>query len=348
MFVSKIEKDELDLLPYITFKGEIHRISTKQKAVEAAAWLSRQPVLGFDTETKPRFSAGKMFKPALLQLATKDRSYLFHLKKTGLPKELLDVLSRADIVKVGAAVKDDIVGLQRYEPFTPEGCVDLQDMANDYGIVEKSVRKLSAIVLGKKVSKAQQITNWETFPLTGAQALYAATDAYVCYKIYNTFLQHGEEIKSPRQRMYEEVLEQATALLHDEPDVIANMANVSALIKNTFGFWWVGFYCVQENPPQLVLGPFQGPTACTRIPYGRGVCGTAWEKQETIIVPDVDKFPGHIACSARSQSEIVVPVFDNNGKVRAVLDIDSEKQNTFDKLDKQYLEKITGLFKSMY
>ncbi|HQB23799.1 MAG TPA: 3'-5' exonuclease domain-containing protein 2, partial [Bacteroidales bacterium] len=84
MFVSKIEKDELDLLPYITFKGEIHRISTKQKAVEAAAWLSRQPVLGFDTETKPRFSAGKMFKPALLQLATKDRSYLFHLKKTGL------------------------------------------------------------------------------------------------------------------------------------------------------------------------------------------------------------------------------------------------------------------------
>ncbi|NLA15211.1 MAG: GAF domain-containing protein [Bacteroidales bacterium] len=161
-------------------------------------------------------------------------------------------------------------------------------------------------------------------------------------------MEHGEEKKSPRQRMYEEVLEEATRLMKDETDLIAAMANVSALLKEKFNFWWVGFYRVQGKPKELVLGPFQGPPACTHIPYKRGVCGTAWEKQMTLIVPNVEEFPGHIACSLYSRSEIVVPVFDAQQKVRAVLDIDSDRLNTFDTLDKKYLEKICRLFKNLY
>ena len=122
--------------------------------------------------------------------------------------------------------------------------------------------------------------------------------------------------------------------------MIAKMANVSATLHETFGFWWTGFYRVENN--ELVLGPFQGPIACTRIKYGRGVCGTSWQRGETVIVPNVHEFPGHIACSSASNSEIVVPVFHND-KVIAVLDIDSTEFGTFDETDKAYLEQIVGL-----
>ncbi|MFY9364478.1 MAG: 3'-5' exonuclease, partial [Bacteroidales bacterium] len=193
MFVSKIDKNEVNALPPISFTGEVIRISNKQQAVKAAEALMQERILGFDTETKPRFSSGRMFKPALLQLATNDRAYLFHLQKTGLPQALADLLSAEKIIKVGAAIKDDIAGLQRYAAFTPGGFVELQDMVSEYGIVDKSIKKLTAIVLGKKVNKSQQITNWEAFPLTEAQTLYAATDAYVCYRIYNTLKKHQEE-----------------------------------------------------------------------------------------------------------------------------------------------------------
>ena len=125
-----------------------------------------------------------------------------------------------------------------------------------------------------------------------------------------------------------------------EDDQIANMANMSALIHETFGFWWTGFYIVKGD--QLVLGPFQGPIACTRIPYGKGVCGTAWQRRSTIVVPDVEEFPGHIACSSLSRSEIVVPIFSNNS-VYAVLDIDSKELATFDNIDKEWLKKIVEL-----
>ncbi|MFA5301797.1 MAG: GAF domain-containing protein [Bacteroidales bacterium] len=148
--------------------------------------------------------------------------------------------------------------------------------------------------------------------------------------------------------MYEEVLERAASLIKDEPDLLSNMANISALIKETFKFWWVGFYRVDKAAGQLVLGPFQGPVACTRIPYGRGVCGSSWKQGKTLIVPDVEKFPGHIACSSRSRSEIVVPFSNKEGDITAVLDIDSEKLNTFDKTDKKYLEKLAALFKNIY
>lgn len=139
---------------------------------------------------------------------------------------------------------------------------------------------------------------------------------------------------------YETLYKQMQSLLNGETDQIANMANMAALIHETFGFWWTGFYIVKED--QLVLGPFQGPIACTRIPYGKGVCGTSWHRQETIVVPDVHKFPGHIACSSLSRSEIVVPIFSND-KVYAVLDIDSKELATFDCTDKEWLERIVEL-----
>lgn len=139
---------------------------------------------------------------------------------------------------------------------------------------------------------------------------------------------------------YKELYRQIESVVSGETDQIANMANVAALLHEAFGFWWTGFYIVRDN--QLVLGPFQGPVACTRIGFGKGVCGTSWERKETIVVPDVHEFPGHIACSSLSQSEIVVPMFRNN-EVYAVLDIDSKDLSTFDEIDKDWLERIVTL-----
>ena len=140
-----------------------------------------------------------------------------------------------------------------------------------------------------------------------------------------------------KEQKYEALVAQAKAMSEAETDEIALMANVAAIIHKTFHFWWTGFYRVVGD--ELVLGPFQGPLACTRIKFGRGVCGTAWKERRSVVVPDVDEFPGHIACSSASRSEIVVPMF-RNGEVFAVLDIDSEKLSTFDETDKVFLEKI--------
>ncbi|NMA72875.1 MAG: GAF domain-containing protein [Bacteroidales bacterium] len=143
-----------------------------------------------------------------------------------------------------------------------------------------------------------------------------------------------------KKESYELVLKQVEAILSDETDLIANLANVSALLKTTFHFFWVGFYWVKNN--ELVLGPFQGPVACTRITKGKGVCGFTWVNEETSIVPDVSKFEGHIACSPHSKSEIVVPLIHQNTVV-GVLDIDSDELDAFDSLDRYYLEKICQL-----
>ena len=145
---------------------------------------------------------------------------------------------------------------------------------------------------------------------------------------------------SDKQKIYESLYRQIESVIEGEDDAIANMANASSLIHEAFGFWWTGFYIVKDG--MLVLGPFQGPVACTRIPFGKGVCGTAWERQETIVVPDVHLFPGHIACSSLSRSEIVVPIFDGT-TVKAVLDIDSKELATFDETDSHWLERITSL-----
>ena len=144
-----------------------------------------------------------------------------------------------------------------------------------------------------------------------------------------------------KKELYENLLPQIKSLVEGENDIIANMANVAACLKDTFNFWWVGFYRVVGE--ELVLGPFQGPLACTRIRKGKGVCGTAWQKAETVIVPDVEEFPGHIACSSLTKSEIVVPVFKGKDVV-AVLDIDSERLANFDETDKSFLEKMVTYF----
>ena len=145
-----------------------------------------------------------------------------------------------------------------------------------------------------------------------------------------------------KEQNYQLLLKQAQALVKDETNLIANLSNLSSLIHFTFNFWWTGFYFVDGK--QLVLGPFQGPLACTRIPFGKGVCGSAWAQKKTLVVPDVEQFPGHIACSSESRSEIVVPLF-HDGEVWAVLDIDSKELGTFDEVDRKWLEKIGEIVK---
>jgi GAF domain-containing protein len=151
--------------------------------------------------------------------------------------------------------------------------------------------------------------------------------------------------KLSKEEFYQSLVPQIKALIEGETDLIANMANVSAVLKEAMNWLWVGFYIVKDN--QLVLGPFQGPLACTRIDYDKGVCGKAWSTKTTLIVPDVDKFPGHIACSSLSKSEIVIPAVVKN-EVKFVLDIDSETIDNFDETDRKYLEMIVAKLASVY
>jgi len=149
-----------------------------------------------------------------------------------------------------------------------------------------------------------------------------------------------------KQAQYEALIPQIEALIYGEPNFIANISNIVAALNQTFKFWWVGVYMVDND--ELVLGPFQGPIACTRIKKGKGVCGTTWAKEETIIVPDVNQFEGHIACSSATQSEIVVPIFDKENQVVGVLDVDSEHLDSFNETDKIYLEKICSIIQRIH
>ncbi len=144
-----------------------------------------------------------------------------------------------------------------------------------------------------------------------------------------------------KKERYESLLPQIKALVEGEKDFIANLSNMMSALKYSMNYFWVGIYFVKDN--QLVLGPFQGPVACTRIALGKGVCGTSWKEKKTIIVEDVDKFTGHIACSSESKSEIVIPCFDNKGEVFAILDVDSDKLSDFDQTDKIYLEQVVNV-----
>ncbi|MFT3826103.1 MAG: GAF domain-containing protein [Chitinophagaceae bacterium] len=144
-------------------------------------------------------------------------------------------------------------------------------------------------------------------------------------------------IKGSKEEQYQSLIPQINGLIDGEPDLVANLANVAAALKEQFGWFWVGFYLVKNN--ELVLGPFQGPVACTRIAKGRGVCGSSWHQAKTLIVPDVEKFPGHIACSSLSKSEIVVPII-RDGEVVGVLDVDAAELDQFDEIDQRYLESI--------
>ncbi len=148
-----------------------------------------------------------------------------------------------------------------------------------------------------------------------------------------------------KEQKYITLIPQVDSLISDETDLIANLANISAVLKETFSWWWVGFYIVKNR--ELVLGPFQGPLACTRIGLGKGVCGTAWQLKQMMVVDDVSKFDGHIACSSATQSEIVVPIMKNN-EVIAVLDIDSEHLNCFDRIDQDYLENLAQIIAGLF
>ena len=152
--------------------------------------------------------------------------------------------------------------------------------------------------------------------------------------------------KKMKEEKYKLLTEQTRSLIAGEEDEVAVMANVCAVIHESMGFWWTGFYRVVNN--ELLLGPFQGPVACMHIGFGKGVCGTAWKEQRTVVVPDVEEFPGHIACSSLSRSEIVVPVFSKSGAVVAVLDIDSKDLATFDDTDSRYLEEICRMLTPLF
>ena len=170
----------------------------------------------------------------------------------------------------------------------------------------------------------------EGIPHKGMELLIERVSGFQC----------ADDAAKAKSDKYSLVYKQVEALLEGEDDCIANMSNIAALLHGTFGFWWTGFYVVKGD--ELVLGPFQGPVACSRIPFGRGVCGAAWKRKESIVVPDVEQFPGHIACSSLSRSEIVVPVL-RGGNVIALIDIDSKELNTFDGIDREHLERIADL-----
>ena len=148
--------------------------------------------------------------------------------------------------------------------------------------------------------------------------------------------------QTEKSAVYQEILPQIKSLIESEINLIANLANVTAVLKQSFGWFWVGFYLIDNASNELVLGPFQGPLACTRIAFGKGVCGQSWQQQNTIIVPDVNAHPGHIACSSQSQSEIVVPIISNDSVI-GVLDVDADKVNQFNQLDATYLETLVQL-----
>jgi ribonuclease D len=183
-FREEISNEEIKQLPRKVFDGDIFLIDTERKFDIAIPLLREYRVLGFDTETKPSFKKGKSNSTALLQLATEDKAFLFRLNKIGFPKALADLLSNENIMKIGVAIRDDLKELQRFQSFEPDGFVDLQETAKDLNIKNISLKKLTAIVLNFRISKSQRVSNWEQEILSPAQLKYAATDAWVCYELY--------------------------------------------------------------------------------------------------------------------------------------------------------------------
>jgi len=184
MFAENLSNEEVNDLPIYQFEGGIFLIDTFEKLDDCLPLLKGQKVLGFDTETKPSFKKGKVNPVSLLQISTQHEAFLIRINKVGLPVEIVDILADPNITKVGLAIKDDIKILKNISSFEPNGFVELQDYVEDFGIEAKSLKKIAGIVLNKRISKSQQVTNWEKQELTDAQQTYAATDAWVCLKIY--------------------------------------------------------------------------------------------------------------------------------------------------------------------
>lgn len=187
-FIDKISNEQTALLPAIEFRGEVRIVEHERDIAAACKHLAAEPVIGFDTETRPSFRPGVMYRVSLLQLSTPTRCYLFRLNKIPLAKPILQLLENKQVLKIGADVAGDLRSLRQIRHFRDGGFIDLQTIAAQWGVEEKSLRKLSAIVLGKRVSKAQRLSNWEAATLTEKQQLYAATDAWVCIRIYEQLL----------------------------------------------------------------------------------------------------------------------------------------------------------------
>ncbi len=201
MFQISISPEEISALELASFPGEIVLVDREGEELDKAVrYLKRQQVLGFDTETRPTFSPDQHSTgTALLQLSGGGKAFLFRLKKIGLPRPLAAILANPNIIKVGAATLDDVRGLQKITPFSPRGFVDLQSIVNEYGIRDKSVKKMTAIILGVKISKAQQLSNWEADRLSESQQRYAATDAWVCREMYLKLLASEKHPLTPEQ-----------------------------------------------------------------------------------------------------------------------------------------------------
>ena len=188
-FPHRIAKDLVHWMPVVAFEGETFVINTLDQVPEAVNWLNQQTVVGVDTETRPSFHRGQHFPVALVQIATEERCYLFQLNQIGMPQELADFFANKNVMKVGLAFKDDLAGLQHRRPFTPGNCVDVQKIVGEYGILDLGLQKIFAIIFGKKISKSQQLTNWENMVLTPEQARYASTDAWATLLIYKELKQ---------------------------------------------------------------------------------------------------------------------------------------------------------------
>lgn len=194
-YIAKIDNEATAQLPAVEFRGEIRIIDREEQIEEACKYLASQPIIGFDTETRPSFKAGVSYRVSLLQLSSTERCYLFRLNRIPLAKPLLRLLESKEVLKIGADVAGDLRSLNQLRHFRDGGFIDLQQIASEWGIEEKSLRKLSAIVLGKRVSKAQRLSNWESSTLTDKQQLYAATDAWVCTQIYRRLINTPKKAK---------------------------------------------------------------------------------------------------------------------------------------------------------
>lgn len=183
-FAHNITREEIDQLPLKTFSGDLVVVDSFEKIKKSLDYLQKQRILGFDTETKPSFKKGQKNDVAMLQLSSAGKSFIFRLNKIGLPEGLVKILSNTKIIKVGADIKQDLSALQKIGNFIPNGFIDIQKYSNEFGIIDNGLKKLTAIILGFKISKAQRLTNWEAPELTTSQLIYAATDAWVCYKIF--------------------------------------------------------------------------------------------------------------------------------------------------------------------
>lgn len=205
MFAKTIDPSELDTLPQASFPGEIVVVDKPGPVLDAAVkYLRTRKVIGFDTESRPSFSSNQPhYGVSLLQLSGAEKAFLFRIKKMGLDPRLASLLANPDVVKVGAAVHDDLKGLAKYQPFEPKGFVDLQKIGSEYGIAEKSVKKMAAIILGVRISKTQQLSNWEAPLLSEAQRKYAATDAWICRQMYKK-LSSSEKSPLPEEELHPE------------------------------------------------------------------------------------------------------------------------------------------------